>query len=108
FHWRHSRRRRRSRRDSRVVGGDGRMSKDHADTAPRRSRVVRPSIPLAGTHGGDGAAIARALGVDPAAIMDLSASMNPAAQDPLPILRRHLDVAMPRYPDPARAEAALA
>jgi histidinol-phosphate/aromatic aminotransferase/cobyric acid decarboxylase-like protein len=48
-----------------------------------------------------------ALGRDPAEILDLSASLNPVAPDPTPILARHLD-AIGRYPDPAPATAALA
>lgn len=65
-------------------------------------------IPAAGTHGGDVEIVATALGVDPASILDLSASMNPAAPDPLPAVARHLRAGLDRYPDPARATAALA
>jgi histidinol-phosphate/aromatic aminotransferase/cobyric acid decarboxylase-like protein len=43
----------------------------------------------------------------PDELLDLSMSLNPAAPDPRPVLRRHLD-AIGRYPDPARATAALA
>ena len=60
-----------------------------------------------GRHGGDGAAIARALRVDVAAVLDLSQSLNPLAPDPRPVVARHLD-ALGRYPDPANATAALA
>src|SRR5436309_1478047 len=38
-------------------------------------------IPAAGEHGGDVAAVARALGCDPAEVLDLSASLNPEAPD---------------------------
>jgi histidinol-phosphate/aromatic aminotransferase/cobyric acid decarboxylase-like protein len=51
--------------------------------------------------------LARALGRDPAEILDLSASLNPVAPNPTPTLARHLD-AVSRYPDPAPATAALA
>lgn len=63
--------------------------------------------PPAGAHGGDGARLARALGVRPDAVLDLSASLNPLAPDPTPALVRHLD-AIGRYPDPGAARAALA
>ncbi len=61
----------------------------------------------AGPHGGDGARLAAALGVDPAAVLDLSASLNPLAPDAGEVVGKHLD-ALRRYPDPARATAALA
>ena len=61
-------------------------------------------IPLPGAHGGDGRRVAAALGVD---VLDLSASLNPVAPDPGPVVARHLD-AIGRYPDPERATAALA
>jgi len=64
-------------------------------------------IPAAGGHGGDGARVAAALGLDPAEVLDLSASLNPVAPDPAPVIARHLD-ALGRYPDPAGATAALA
>jgi histidinol-phosphate/aromatic aminotransferase/cobyric acid decarboxylase-like protein len=64
-------------------------------------------IPPAQSHGGDGARIARALGLDPASILDLSQSLNPVALDPRPIVASHLD-ALDRYPDPAVARDALA
>lgn len=61
-------------------------------------------IPPAGPHGGDGARLARALGID---VLDLSQSLNPVAPDPAPVVARHLD-ALARYPDPAEATCALA
>jgi histidinol-phosphate/aromatic aminotransferase/cobyric acid decarboxylase-like protein len=64
-------------------------------------------IPAAGPHGGDGARVAAALGLDVAGVLDLSASMNPVAPDPGPVVARRLD-ALGRYPDPAAATAALA
>ncbi len=65
------------------------------------------TIATTGPHGGDVEAVARSLGVDPAAILDLSASLNPVAPDPRPVVGRHLD-ALLRYPDDRRATAALA
>jgi histidinol-phosphate/aromatic aminotransferase/cobyric acid decarboxylase-like protein len=64
-------------------------------------------VPPAQSHGGDGARIARALGLDPASILDLSQSLNPVAVDPRPIVAAHLD-ALGRYPDPTLARGALA
>ena len=62
---------------------------------------------LPGDHGGDGARVARALGLEPGDILDLSQSLNPLAPDPRPILARHLD-AIGRYPDACAATDALA
>ncbi|CAN5837922.1 threonine-phosphate decarboxylase CobD [soil metagenome] len=64
-------------------------------------------LPPPGAHGGDGARVAAALGIDPASVLDLSASLNPVAPDPAPIVARHLG-GLGRYPDPDRATAALA
>lgn len=64
-------------------------------------------IPSPGRHGGDGARLAAALGVDPGAVLDLSASLNPLAPDAGEVVGKHLD-AVRRYPDPAAATAALA
>ena len=61
----------------------------------------------AGDHGGDGARLARALGCAPGDILDLSASLNPVAPDPAPVVAAHLG-ALGRYPDPSAAAAALA
>ena len=58
-------------------------------------------------HGGDGPRLAAALGIPVADVLDLSASLNPVAPDPLPIVRRHLD-SIRRYPDDDMAAAALA
>lgn len=63
--------------------------------------------PPPGAHGGDGDALARALGVDVADIVDLSMSLNPFAPDVAEVAAAHLD-GLARYPDPARASAALA
>jgi histidinol-phosphate/aromatic aminotransferase/cobyric acid decarboxylase-like protein len=61
----------------------------------------------AGAHGGDGLRLARALGVAPSAVLDLSASLNPMAPPVGPIAARYLD-SLDRYPDPSAATAALA
>jgi histidinol-phosphate/aromatic aminotransferase/cobyric acid decarboxylase-like protein len=60
-----------------------------------------------GAHGGDGARLAAALGVDPGAILDLSASLNPVAPDAEEVVAKHLD-AVCRYPDPAAPTQVLA
>jgi histidinol-phosphate/aromatic aminotransferase/cobyric acid decarboxylase-like protein len=65
------------------------------------------AIPPPGAHGGDGAAVAAALGLAVDDLLDLSASMNPVAPSPLPLLARHLRAAL-TYPDPTAATTALA
>jgi histidinol-phosphate/aromatic aminotransferase/cobyric acid decarboxylase-like protein len=69
--------------------------------------VTTRSLPPAGSHGGDGRAVARALGLDPDGVLDLSQSLNPLAPDPVAVVARHLG-ALRVYPDPADAAAALA
>lgn len=64
-------------------------------------------LPPAGSHGGDGAAVARALGMEPGDLLDLSQNMNPFAPSVEPLVLRHLD-AVGRYPDPAEATRSLA
>jgi len=64
-------------------------------------------IPAPGPHGGDGPRLAAALGVEPAAILDLSVSLNPFAPDISELLSAHLDAAH-RYPDAEAATEALA
>ena len=64
-------------------------------------------VPAAGEHGGDVAAVARALGCDPTDILDLSASLNPEAPDVAALAAGRLD-SLGRYPDPAAATAAMA
>jgi histidinol-phosphate/aromatic aminotransferase/cobyric acid decarboxylase-like protein len=64
-------------------------------------------VPAPGAHGGDGAAVAAALGIPVEDLLDLSMSLNPSAPDVRPVVARHLDE-LGRYPDPARATAALA
>jgi histidinol-phosphate/aromatic aminotransferase/cobyric acid decarboxylase-like protein len=63
--------------------------------------------PPPGPHGGDGVRLAAHLGIDPGDVLDLSASLNPVAPDPAPVVARHLD-ALARYPDPGPATSALA
>jgi histidinol-phosphate/aromatic aminotransferase/cobyric acid decarboxylase-like protein len=67
----------------------------------------RPDRPDRRVHGGDGARLAAALGLDPASVLDLSASLCPVAPDPAKAVRAHLD-GLGRYPDPTRAAAGLA
>ena len=63
--------------------------------------------PSAGAHGGDGARVARMLGIPVDQVLDLSQSLNPLANNPRPVLAKHLD-AVGRYPDPDSATRALA
>lgn len=63
--------------------------------------------PAPGPHGGDGARLAAALGVAVSEILDLSASLNPVAPDPRPVVARHLD-ALFRYPDATASTGTLA
>lgn len=74
-------------------------------------RISRPgadaAVPAPGRHGGDGARVAAALGLDPADVLDLSASLNPVAPDVPALARRRLG-ALARYPDVERAEDLLA
>ena len=75
----------------------------------RRDEPGPDSAALApGPHGGDGAAVARQLGLDPAAMLDLSASLNPLAPDVAALVRRLDDTAVGTYPDAGPATQALA
>lgn len=65
------------------------------------------SVPRPGAHGGDSERVARALGLDPGELVDLSISMNPFAPDIAALASRHLG-ALRRYPDRAVATAQLA
>jgi histidinol-phosphate/aromatic aminotransferase/cobyric acid decarboxylase-like protein len=65
------------------------------------------AVPAPGPHGGDGMAVARALGLDPATIVDLSMSLNPFAPDVAALVARHASAAG-RYPDRSAATVALA
>jgi len=60
-----------------------------------------------GDHGGDGWRLAAALGIPVGDVLDLSASLNPVAPDPVPVVAAHLE-ALRTYPDPQRAERELA
>lgn len=69
------------------------------------------AVPLAGGHGGDGGRVAAALGLDPADMTDLSASMNPFAPDVSVLLRDLLvrsSSAIHAYPDNASATGLFA
>lgn len=65
------------------------------------------TLPAAGTHGGDGPAVAHALGLDPADLLDLSQNLNPFADDVSALVVRHLD-ALGHYPDDRPATRLLA
>lgn len=65
------------------------------------------TVPPPGMHGGDGPAVATALGLDPASVLDLSISINPFAPDVRALARAHVD-ALAHYPDPGPATRALA
>jgi histidinol-phosphate/aromatic aminotransferase/cobyric acid decarboxylase-like protein len=68
---------------------------------------LRAAVPAAGPHGGDGPAVAVALGIGPDDILDLSVSLNPDAPDLAPLAARHLDT-LGRYPDVHAATEAMA
>jgi histidinol-phosphate/aromatic aminotransferase/cobyric acid decarboxylase-like protein len=71
------------------------------------SSVPISGVPRAASHGGDGPAVAAALGIDAADLLDLSQSLNPFAPDPRSAVARHLDQ-LGRYPDAGPATVALA
>ncbi len=73
---------------------------------PRHTPLEGFPTPLPGPHGGDGPLIARALGLDPASILDLSQSMNPFAPSISSIAQGHLDT-LKAYPHPEEATLAL-
>lgn len=63
------------------------------------SAAPGPRVPP-GPHGGDGRVVARAAGLDPDAVVDLSMSCNPFAPDPAPAVAAALAAgALRRYPD---------
>lgn len=66
-----------------------------------------PTRPSAVSHGGDGPAIAAALGIDLAELLDLSASLNPFAPDVPTIAAAHLN-SLVAYPDHHAATQAMA
>lgn len=63
--------------------------------------------PEPGEHGGDGARLARALGIAVDEVVDLSASLSPCAPDVSAVVGRHLD-RLRMYPDSSDATRALA
>ncbi|MGI8710154.1 MAG: aminotransferase class I/II-fold pyridoxal phosphate-dependent enzyme [Acidimicrobiales bacterium] len=65
------------------------------------------TVPPPGPHGGDGPAIAAALGLDPSTVLDLSQTLNPFAPDVAAIAARHLDT-LGTYPDRREATERLA
>ncbi len=68
-------------------------------------------VPPPGPHGGDAVRLARALGRDPAEMIDLSVSLNPFAPEVSRVLRRLLDECpdlVRRYPDDREATSLLA
>jgi histidinol-phosphate/aromatic aminotransferase/cobyric acid decarboxylase-like protein len=65
------------------------------------------AVPAPGPHGGDGAALAAALGLDADDVLDLSQSLNPRAPDVTDIAACHL-ASLRRYPDERDATAVLA
>src|SRR5437763_966697 len=70
--------------------------------------AARYGAPSPGEHGGDGARLAAALGVEPGAVLDLSQSLNPRAPDVVVRAAAARLDALRRYPDPADATLALA
>ncbi len=66
-----------------------------------------PVVPAAGRHGGDGLAVARALGLEPGSLLDLSQNLNPFAPDVGALAERHLGE-LRRYPDPGAPTRLLA
>ena len=68
--------------------------------------MVTP-VPQGGVHGGDGPAVACALGLDPSDVLDLSLSLNPCAPDLTTLAARHLE-SLRHYPDPSTATRLLA
>jgi histidinol-phosphate/aromatic aminotransferase/cobyric acid decarboxylase-like protein len=69
--------------------------------------MTTSTAPTPGPHGGDGARLARILGVAPDAVLDLSASCNPGAPDVAALVAEHAD-AVRTYPDAGPATRALA
>lgn len=64
-------------------------------------------VPAPGPHGGDARSLARALGVRPAEILDLSATMNPFAPEVAGLVRRFAEEVR-SYPDATEATRSLA
>lgn len=64
-------------------------------------------IPTSGPHGGDGASLARSLGLASDRLLDLSASLNPFAPDVPALAAKHSN-SLVAYPDATTATAELA
>ncbi len=71
------------------------------------SSKAEVEVPGAGDHGGDGPAIAKALGVEASAILDLSKTLNPFAPNVATLAVRHLE-SLRHYPNAIDATAAAA
>jgi len=69
--------------------------------------MTDPAVVPLGAHGGDGPRLARALGVAPDAVWDLSVSLNPCGPDVAPFVARHA-ASVRHYPDPRPARDTLA
>jgi histidinol-phosphate/aromatic aminotransferase/cobyric acid decarboxylase-like protein len=69
--------------------------------------MTEPAVVPRGPHGGDGPRLARALGVAPEAVRDLSVSLNPSGPDVGPLVARHA-ASVRHYPDPRLARDTLA
>jgi histidinol-phosphate/aromatic aminotransferase/cobyric acid decarboxylase-like protein len=72
-----------------------------------RDGATVSAVPPPGAHGGDGDAVAAALGLDRGQVLDLSVSLNPVAPDLTSVFGRHLG-ALRGYPDPSIGTRALA
>ena len=68
---------------------------------------MTPVAPPAGPHGAEGPRLARGLGIEVDAVLDLSQSLNPLAPDVAPLVVRAAE-GVRRYPEPAAATEALA
>src|SRR5204863_4411610 len=94
------------------AGRDGRTRRTARHAVGAAMAVAPPraeapvTVPPPGLHGGDGPAVAEALGLDPSSVLDLSVSLNPFAPDVRALALGHLD-ALTRYPAPERATCAL-
>lgn len=69
--------------------------------------MANHGISPAGSHGGDAAAVAESLGLDPALLLDLSQNLNPFAPDVERLVREHA-AAVRRYPSVDVAHRLLA
>lgn len=69
--------------------------------------LTPPAIPPPGAHGGDAPTVARALGLDPTELLDLSQTMNPFGPRVADLVRRHAD-AVGHYPDAMEGTGMLA